>query len=348
MPRDASELARRLARDAEAVCRHYLSKGRRQGRYWTVGDVRNTPGRSMYVRLSGPDSGPGAAGRWTDAASAEHGDLLDVIRESCGLGEFRAVAEEARRFLSLPRAEPTPTPRPSAPQGSPEAARRLWAMAKPLAGTLAEAYLRTRGIEQAHHAGALRFHPRCYYRPDEHAPTETWPAMIASVTDLSGHLTGAHRTWLDPGGFTEATLGKAPIDTPRRAMGDLLGHAVRFGAASDVLAAGEGIETMLSLRCVLPTLPMVAALSAAHLSGILFPDTLRRLYIARDDDPAGDGAMATLIERAQEAGIEPIVISPRLGDFNEDLRLLGVDALRAIGRVQIAAQDVARFMELAA
>ncbi|TCT00182.1 hypothetical protein EDC64_1341, partial [Aquabacter spiritensis] len=31
-----------------------------------------------------------------------------------------------------------------------------------------------------------------------------------------------------------------------------LGHAVRFGAADDVLAAGEGIETMLSLRCALP------------------------------------------------------------------------------------------------
>ena len=106
------------------------------------------------------------------------------------------------------------------------------------------------------------------------------------------------------------------------------------------MAAGEGIETMLSLRCVLPTMPMVAALSAAHLSAILFPDTLRRLYIARDDDPAGDGAMATLIEA--------IVISPRLGDFNEDLRLLGIDALRAASRVQIAAQDVARFMELAA
>ena len=78
MPRDASELARRLARDAEAVCRHYLSNGRRQGRYWTVGDVRNTLGRSMFVRLSGPESGPGAAGHWTDAASAEPGDLLDV------------------------------------------------------------------------------------------------------------------------------------------------------------------------------------------------------------------------------------------------------------------------------
>ena len=110
MPRDASELARRLARDAEAVCRHYLSNGRRQGRYWMVGDVHNTPGRSMFVRLSGPDSGPGAAGRWTDAASAEHGDLLDVIRESCGLVDFRDVADEARRFLRCPAPNRTAAP----------------------------------------------------------------------------------------------------------------------------------------------------------------------------------------------------------------------------------------------
>ncbi len=109
MPRDASELARRLARDADAVCRHYLSNGRRQGRYWIVGDVRNTPGRSMYVRLSGPEAGVGAAGHWTDAASTEHGDLLDVIRASCGFIDFRDVADEARRFLSLPRAEPHDT-----------------------------------------------------------------------------------------------------------------------------------------------------------------------------------------------------------------------------------------------
>ena len=133
MPSQAAELAHRLARDAEAVCRHYLSKGRRQGRYWTVGDVRNTPGRSMFVRLSGPEFGPGAAGHWTDAASAEHGDLLDVIRESCGLVDFRDVAEEARRFLSLPRAEPRRSPKPvraPVPAGSPEAAQRLFAMSQ--------------------------------------------------------------------------------------------------------------------------------------------------------------------------------------------------------------------------
>ncbi len=66
MPRDAAELAHGLARAAEAVCRRYLSNGRRQGRYWMVGDVRNTPGRSMFVRLRGPESGRGAAGKWTE------------------------------------------------------------------------------------------------------------------------------------------------------------------------------------------------------------------------------------------------------------------------------------------
>jgi Toprim domain len=350
MPRDASELARRLARHAEAVCRHYLSNGRRHGRYWTVGDVRNTPGRSMYVRLNGPESGPGAAGRWADGATAEYGDLLDVIRESCGLIEFRDVTDEARRFLSLPRAEPRRTPKPvrtPVPAGSPEAAQRLIAMSQPIRETLVETYLRNRGIKAVHHAGALRFHPRCYYRPDDGSPTETWPAMIAAVTDLAGRITGVHRTWLDPEGFDARRLGKAPVDTPRRAMGSLLGHAVRFGVADDVLAVGEGIETMLSLRCALPAMPIAAALSANHLAAMLLPLTLRRLYIARDDDAAGDIALAALTERAEAAGIEALALSPRMGDFNEELRAFGLAALRAALRIQLAPQDVVRFMHRA-
>ncbi len=61
---DASDLARRLGRQAEAACRHYLSAGRRAGRYWLVGDARNTPGRSMFVRLVPSPKGP--AGKWTE------------------------------------------------------------------------------------------------------------------------------------------------------------------------------------------------------------------------------------------------------------------------------------------
>ena len=348
MSRDASELARRLARDPEGVCRHYLSNGRRQGRYWTVGDVRNTPGRSMFVRLRGPESGPGAAGHWTDAASGEHGDLLDIIRESLGLPDFREVAEEARRFLNLPRAEPQPvlkSVRPPAVTGSQEAARRLFAISQPIEGTVVEAYLQRRGIAHVYPGGSLRFHPRCYYRPDEHLPTETWPAMIACVTDLDGRITGVHRTWLDPDGSDRIRLGKAPIDTPRRAMGDLLGNAVRFGVADDdVLVAGEGIETMLSLRCIVPTLSMAAALSANHLAAMQLSPSLRRLYIALDADPAGDAVQVTLAHRAGAAGIEAIALSPRLGDFNEDLHVFGLDALRAALRIQLAPEDVDRFL----
>jgi hypothetical protein len=185
----------------------------------------------------------------------------------------------------------------------------------------------------------LRFHPRCYYRPDRDAPTEVWPALIAAVTDLAGRITGAHRTWLDPSGND-----KAPLDTPRRAMGHLLGHGVRFGIATDVMAAGEGLETMLSLRSALAHLPGLAALSANHLSAVLFPAALRRLYVARDRDPAGDLAVVALTERAHSAGIEVFSLTPALGDFNEDLCQLGVDELCATLRAQLAPDDLPRFL----
>jgi hypothetical protein len=346
MARGASELACRLAREAEAVCRHYLSNGRRQGNYWLVGDVENTPGRSMFVRLKGGESGKGAAGKWTDSATGGYGDLLDVIRGSRGLVDFHEVMDEARRFLSLPRPEPEPEwlrQHARAPTGSPESARRLFAMSRSIAGTVAETYLRNRGVTALHGTANLRFHPRCYYRAYDETPTQTWPAMIAAVTDFDGEISGAHRTWLEPSGED-----KAPIDTPRRAMGQLLGNAVRFDMARDVMAAGEGIETVLSLRCVMPDMPMAAALSAAHLAAILFPVTLRRLYVVRDNDAAGVGAAARLIDRAKALGIEAITLSPTLEDFNDDLRTLGVDALRTAIRAQLAPEDVARFMELPA
>src|SRR3546814_20639810 len=88
----------------------------------------------MCVLLDGAECGKGGAGKWTDAATGEHGDLLDVIRESCGLVDFKDVAEEARTFLSMPQPEPrTALLRLGpAPHGSPDAARRLVAMSKQL------------------------------------------------------------------------------------------------------------------------------------------------------------------------------------------------------------------------
>jgi hypothetical protein len=342
----ASELARRLAQDAETVCRRYLSNGRREGRYWLVGDIHNTPGRSLFVRLTGSVSGKGAAGKWTDAATGEHGDLLDIIRESARCADFVEAIDEARRFLSLPRDDP-PTERGTshiqAPKASSDAARRLFHMSRPITGTLAECYLRHRGMTTLHDLDGLRFHHRCYYRPEKCSAVETWPALIAAVTDLDGNITGAHRTWLDRSG-----RDKAPIATPRRAMGDLCGNGVRFGASLDVIAAGEGIETVLSVRSLLPTMPMVAALSSAHLAALLLPSTVRRLYVLRDNDAAGKKASTVLVDRATSEGIEAIALVPRLGDFNDDLRRLGEDVLGAAILTQLAPQDVERFLMLSA
>jgi hypothetical protein len=58
--------------------------------------------------------------------------------------------------------------------------------------------------------------------------------------------------------------------------------------------------------------------------------------------------MASLIDRASEAGIEAISLSPTQEDLNEDLRKLGIDALVAAIRVQIAPEEVARFMKVPA
>jgi hypothetical protein len=332
----AADLARRLARDAEAVCRHYLSKGRRSGRYWLAGDAMNTPGRSLYVRLQGPDYGPGAAGKWTDAATGEHGDLLDLIALNRDLHRLGEAIDEARSFLALPRPAANSSRAPPAPTGSPEAARRLFQAGRLVPGTPAEAYLRARGITARLDWPALRYHPSVYYRAAENAPLEQWPALLAAVTALDGTITGILRTWLD-----RSRAAKAPLADPRRALGHLLGNGVRFGKASDILAAGEGVETMLALNSVLPLLPMVAGLSANHLAALDLSSALRRLYVARDNDAAGLKAAGRLRERA--AGLDVRELVPVHGDFNLDLRRLGRDAMFAHLADPLVPDDLERF-----
>ena len=333
MRETAAYLARCLAQNAEAVCREYLSNGRREGSTWRVGDADNTPGRSLAVRLTGP-----AVGKWTDFATGEHGDLLDLIARSRQLHAFRDVADEARRFLSLPETVSTRR-QPPAPAGSPEAARRLFASAGPIHATVAESYLRSRDIAGLHGVKALRFHPNCFYRAREDAPRETWPALLAAVTDVRGTVTGVLRTWLKRDGSD-----KAPIATPRRAMGHLLGNGVRFGTVMDVVAAGEGLETVLSLRCVLPAMPMIAALSATHLAALVLPPALRRLYVACDNDRAGRRAAEMLTARAGVDAIEALILTPSTDDFNTDLEALGPDVLAASLQEQLAPDDVPRFL----
>jgi hypothetical protein len=328
-PRETvAELARRLALNAEAVCREYLGNGQRSGRYWHAGDVANTPGRSLYVRLAGE-----RAGKWTDAATGEHGDLLDLIALARNLPSLKQTITEARRFLDLPPEAPRRTPTPPRRDAT-RAAQRLFAMGRPIAGTLAETYLQHRGIVLDGKLTALRFHAHCYYRAAATAPQDARPALLAAITDLDGRITGVHRTWLDASGHD-----KAHVANPRRALGNQLGHGARFDRADTVMLAGEGLETVLSLKTIMPALPMVAALSASHLGELILPQGLQRVYVARDRDAAGRWAFERLAKRAHDARICAFPLDPVASDFNDDLLALGATALRSAVRQQLASED---------
>ena len=337
MSLETEDILRDLAQNAESVCRHYLPAGKREGSYWMVGDLQNNPGRSLFVRLTGPTSGPGTAGKYTDAATGDHGDLLDIIRERTGITRFPDLLAEARAHLGRP-APVVPdnlSPRKTkTPGGTPEAAARLYTASVPITGTLAETYLRARGITCGATSSALRFHPKCWHRDEGQTESLPRPALIAAVTDGAGGLQGVHRTWLAPDG-----KDKAQVEIQRRAMGHLLGNAVRLTPCNDILVVGEGIETMLSVREAAPDLPVWAALSSGHLGALLLPPGLQRLYIAFDRDPAGQRAAERLSARANEVGITVRVLEPRLGDFNDDLRADGAEVLRQHLAKQIGPED---------
>ena len=315
---NATNIATSLGACAEAVCRHYLPRGRKQGRYWIVGDLDGAKGRSLFVRLSGP----GVPGKWADSATGQHGDLLDLIRHRSGSPTLHAALNEARAFLALPA---SPGTGEADTYDASEAARRLWRRCRAIGGSHAEAYLHARGLAHCSFP-ALRFHPELFYR--DGAGMRRLPALVAAITGNDGVLTGVQRTWLDP-----RTPAKAEVYHPRKALGRIHGLAVRFGDIPTdsvaTLLVGEGIETVLSLIIAVPSITAAAALSAGSLGAFAPPTGINRLVIARDNDSEGERAAERLGRGCAQVGIEADVIVPERGDFNDDLVALGASALAA-------------------
>ena len=282
------------------MCRRYLPHGRKQGRYWVAGDLDGARGRALYVRLSGP----GTPGKFTDCATGQHGDLLDLIRHRSGAPTLRAALDEASAFLALPAA-------PAAGEGdsydAAEAARRLWRRCRAIDGTHAERYLHARGLARCRFA-ALRYHPELRYR--EGSSVGRLPALVAAVTGDDGAVTGVQRTWLDA-----RSPARAGVASPRKALGRVYGHAVRFGTVpADGLASlvvGEGIETVLSLVTAVPDIAAAAALSAGSLGAFAPPPGTAHLVIARDNDIEGERAAERLAGVARGRASPPPSSSPR-------------------------------------
>lgn len=99
---DAGQIARRLAERAEDIATYLLPGGRRQGREFCAGSVGGEKGESLKVCISG-----GKVGVWSDFATGESGDLLDLWCAVRGIPLPEALSE-ARAYLGIPQQEKTP------------------------------------------------------------------------------------------------------------------------------------------------------------------------------------------------------------------------------------------------
>lgn len=286
-----------------------------------------------------------------------HGGAIDYLMNKDGLDFPTAVRELAVLVgLSPDRDGAQRAARPAAPPPDPEAeardreqkiawARGLWASCRPIAGTLAETYLRARGIAIPL-PPSLKFHPAL-----KHSDTGLLiPAMVAAVQDVNGRITGVHRTYLTADGQAKIS------DTSAKKMGGVCQRgAVRFAGAAPVMGIAEGIETALSVMQGNPGLAVWAALSLGNIAGagrgegephpkpktagqrlpsvvpdperpgVVLPDVARRVIICADNDNADPDAAEAILQRASARfameGRSVHIARPPLGmDFNDLLR----------------------------
>lgn len=191
-------------------------------------------------------------------------------------------------------------------------ARRCWDECLPIGGTIAERYLRGRGIT-CDLPATLRFHPECW-----HGATATrHPALVAAVT--GGNGPAIHRTYLRPDGS-----GKAGLDGGDKLMlGATTGGAVRLTDGGTRLVVAEGIETALSLACggILRGPETIwAALSTSGMRGLRLPTRSGALVVATDGDEPGREAGHDLAARAHALAWTVSTLDPGDGlDFNDAL-----------------------------
>jgi len=91
----AGEISERLARQAESVAQKLLPGGKREGREYVSGSTGGDAGKSLKVCLSGDK-----AGIWSDFATGEGGDLLDLWAATRSISVADAL-RESRDYLGI-------------------------------------------------------------------------------------------------------------------------------------------------------------------------------------------------------------------------------------------------------
>ena len=277
------------------------------------------------------------AGTWRDFEAGEGGGVLDLVRRERRCDTAAALAWlDAEGFIERgpgrpalasperhgePRAVETGNPADAEAHAAEDArredsrrfARRNWKATRPLAGTVAERYLETRGVGHVVGVAALRFHPGLSHR----TVPGRFPCLVAGVQNTGGRFLGIQRTYLAVDGS-----GKANVQPARASLGKLAGGAVRLSEpVDDPLLVGEGIESTAAAALVLDWRGGAwAALGTSGIRAVELPEHVRHVTIAADRDAKGGGqlAAAALAERlAGEGRHVSIHFSHDFGEFGD-------------------------------
>lgn len=194
---------------------------------------------------------------------------------------------------------------------------RVWSGALPLEGTVAETYLRNRGITgDLPNTGDVGFHPRLHYWDGNKGRSlGHFPAIVSVLrSSQSGHPLSIHRTYLNERG------GKANVPDPKKLMScsvegaiSEVGASIRmYGITGDELAITEGLETGAAVRSAHPDLPVWSACNAAVLTNFVPPGSIRHVYIFGDVDVSGTGQVVStrLALRLEALGIKVTLCLP--------------------------------------
>lgn len=92
---DVSEISQRLRDQSETIAKYLLPGGKINGREWIAGDVSGIPGKSLKVCVSGSKQGI-----WSDFASGDSGDLIDLWMATRGIGISDAL-KEIKNYLGI-------------------------------------------------------------------------------------------------------------------------------------------------------------------------------------------------------------------------------------------------------
>jgi DNA primase len=234
------------------------------------------------------------------------GDVLDFIQQAHGVGLREAANMLTGGFIPCTHVAPLPSPDTG---DRIDEAREIWRNAEAAPGTLAETYLRWRGLDLPI-PPTIRFARLRYGTKGQERP-----CLIAAVSGDDGKLTGIQRTYLADDG-----RGKADVPKAKLSLGRVSGGAIRLAPVTRELVVCEGLEDGLTLQQELGRAVWVAA-GASMLPAMRFPDIVRSVAIGGDNDDAGRAAAIKAAEAYSLRGLSARVFFPVAGkDFNSELQ----------------------------